>query len=200
VLGRIAARMGGGRASSCTPTRRGSSTARTATAGESTSTSPSPSWGSPSDHGRRSTARSGSSSPRSRPRSAPRRSSQRRPAPRDADPPAHRPDAQRPGGMAEPERRRVDALLRPVLPVGARSPPAARQLLPEALGWEQVQAAASPQTVPTMVGSDSRIASPAYSPTGSGPARTSLNHSSSRTAAARESSAAVPPSVAPTTW
>jgi hypothetical protein len=46
---------------------------------------------------------------------------QRRPAPRDADPPAHRPDAQRPGGVAEPDRRRVDALLRPVLPVGARS-------------------------------------------------------------------------------
>ena len=34
---------------------------------------------------------------------------QRRPAPRDADPPAHRPDAGRPGGMAEPHRRRVDA-------------------------------------------------------------------------------------------
>ena len=46
----------------------------------------------------------------------------RRRAPRDADPPAHRPVARRPGAMAEPHRRRVDQLLRPVLPVGARIP------------------------------------------------------------------------------
>ena len=53
VLAGIAARMqrlGSG----CTPTRRGSSTARTATVGASTSTPPSPSSGSPSGHGRRS--------------------------------------------------------------------------------------------------------------------------------------------------
>ena len=47
---------------------------------------------------------------------------QRRRAPRDADPPAHRPVAGRPGAMAEPHRRRVDQLLRPVLPVGDRIP------------------------------------------------------------------------------
>ena len=41
---------------------------------------------------------------------------QKRPAPQDADPPAHRPDAGRPGGVAEPHHRRVDQLLRPVLP------------------------------------------------------------------------------------
>src|SRR5947209_4592183 len=48
--------------------------------------------------------------------------SQKRPAPRTADPPAHRPDAGRPGGMAEPHHRRVDALLRPVLPDQVASP------------------------------------------------------------------------------
>ena len=42
-----------------TPTRRGSSTARTATVGGSTSTPPLPSSGSPSGHGGRSTARTG---------------------------------------------------------------------------------------------------------------------------------------------
>ena len=44
-------------------------------------------------------------------------------APRTADPPAHRPDARRPGEMAKPHHRRVDPLLRPVLPVSAQSPP-----------------------------------------------------------------------------
>ena len=59
---------------------------------------------------------------------------QKRPAPRTADPQAHRPVAGRPGTMAEPHHRRVDELLRPVLPVGVGTPPAARQHLPEALG------------------------------------------------------------------
>ena len=71
---------------------------------------------------------------------------QKRRAPRPADPPAHRPVAGRPGAMAEPHRRRVDELLRPVLPVGAISPPAARQRLPEALGWEEVPTAANPSS------------------------------------------------------
>src|SRR3954451_24362027 len=62
---------------------------------------------------------------------------QKRRAPRDADSPAHRPDAQRPGALAEPHRRRVDQLLRPVLPVGAVPPPAARQRLLAALGWAE---------------------------------------------------------------
>ena len=43
-------------------------------------------------------------------------------------------------------------LLRPVLPVGALSPPAARQRLLEALGWEEVQAATDLQAVQTVVG------------------------------------------------
>jgi group II intron reverse transcriptase/maturase len=50
-----------------------------------------------------------------------------------------------------PNRRRVDELLRPVLPVRATSPPAARQLLPEALGWEEIPATAGLQAVQTMV-------------------------------------------------
>ena len=97
---------------------------------------------------------------------------QRRPAPRTADPPAHRPVAGRPGAMAEPHRRRVDELLRPVLPVGVGSPPAARQHLPEALGWEEVQAAADPQAVQAVVDRAARTSSPACSPTGGGSART----------------------------
>ena len=68
---------------------------------------------------------------------------QKRAAPRTADPPAHQPVAGRSGAMVEPHRRRVDELLRPVLPDRDGSPPAARQHLPEALGWEQVPAAAS---------------------------------------------------------
>ena len=96
---------------------------------------------------------------------------QRRRAPRDADPPAHRPDARRPGAMAEPHRRRVDQLLRPVLPVGDVSPPAARQRLPEALGWEEVQAAADQQALQPVVGRAARTDSPACSPTGAWSAR-----------------------------
>ena len=42
-------------------------------------------------------------------------------------------------------------LLRPVLPVRDGAPPAARQHLPEALGPEEVQAAADLQAVPTVV-------------------------------------------------
>src|SRR4051812_36797076 len=77
---------------------------------------------------------------------------QKRPAPRTADPPAHRPVAGRPGGMAEPHHRRVDPLLRPVLPNRARSPPEARQHLPEALGREKVQTTADQPTLQPVVG------------------------------------------------
>ena len=45
----------------------------------------------------------------------------KRSAPRTADPPAHRPVVE-PGAMAEPHRRRVDPLLRPVLPNGGSIP------------------------------------------------------------------------------
>ena len=62
---------------------------------------------------------------------------QRRPAAPDAHLPAHQPDAGRPGAMAEPHHRRLDQLLRPVLPVRDGAPPAARQHLPEALGCEE---------------------------------------------------------------
>ena len=78
----------------------------------------------------------------------------------------------RPRGVAKPNRRWVDALLRPVLSVGARSPPAARQLLPEALGWGHIQATADPQTVPAVVARTPKNESPRCSPTGSGPTRT----------------------------
>jgi RNA-directed DNA polymerase len=76
---------------------------------------------------------------------------QGRPAPRTADPPAHRPVARWPGEMAEPNHRRVDPLLRPVLPNRARSAPQARQHLPEALGREKVQTTADPQTLQPVV-------------------------------------------------
>ena len=76
----------------------------------------------------------------------------KRPAPRTADPPAHRPVARRPGEMAEPHHRRVDPLLRPVLPDRARSPPEARQHLPEALGREKIQTTADSQTLQQVVG------------------------------------------------
>ena len=81
-----------------TPKRRGLSIARTATARAGTSTPRSPSSGSPSGHGRRSTARperiSPSFSARDQPRGA---QGQKRRPPHDADPPAHRPD---PGHLA----------------------------------------------------------------------------------------------------
>ena len=77
---------------------------------------------------------------------------QKRPAPRDADPSAHRPVSRRPGAMAEPHRLRVDQLLRPVLSVGVGSPPAARQRLPEALGWQEIQTAAHPKALRPVAG------------------------------------------------
>ena len=115
------------------------------------------------------TARTGSSSPRSCLRSAPRRSRPKAPAPRAADPPAHRPDPGRPGAMAEPHRRRVDELLRPVLPVGDVSPPPARQHLPEALGWEEVPAAADLQAVQAVVDRAARTRARPVRPLAVGP-------------------------------
>src|ERR1019366_9439591 len=76
---------------------------------------------------------------------------QKRPAPRTADPPAQRPIAGRPSEMAEPHHRRVDQLLRPALPNRARSPPAARQHLPEALGRAKVQTTADPPELQQVV-------------------------------------------------
>ena len=98
--------------------------------------------------------------------------SQKRPAPRPADPPSHRPDAGRPGGLAEPHHRRVDAPRRPDPPVESGSPPAARQHLPEALGWEEVQAAADLHAVQAGGGPGYSKESQPCSPTGSGSART----------------------------
>jgi len=57
-----------------------------------------------------------------------------------------------PGEMAEPHHRRVDPLLRPVLPNRARSPPAAHQHLPETLGRAKIQTTADPQTLQQVVG------------------------------------------------
>ena len=56
----------------------------------------------------------------------------------------------------KPHRGWVDELLRPVLPVGDLSAPAARQHLPEALGWEEVPTAANPHAVQALVGSGDR--------------------------------------------
>jgi hypothetical protein len=94
---------------------------------------------------------------------------QGRRAPPDADPPAHRPVAGRPGAMAEPHRRRVDQLLRPVLPNRARSPPEARQHLPEALGWKEVQTAADRQVLPRVVDRAARKAARPVRPLALGP-------------------------------
>jgi hypothetical protein len=103
---------------------------------------------------------------------------QKRPAPRTADPPAHRPVVGRPGEMAEPHHRRMDPLLRPVLPNRARSPPAARQRLPEALGREEIQAAVGPTSASTSGGPDCSQGSPVCSPTGARFARTTADQKS----------------------
>jgi Reverse transcriptase (RNA-dependent DNA polymerase) len=84
--------------------RRGSSTARTVGAGQSTSTARSPSSATPSGHG---------GARQERPElnrllagdQPPGAQGQGRRAPPDADPPAHRPVAGRPGATAEPHRR-----------------------------------------------------------------------------------------------
>ena len=81
---------------------------------------------------------------------------QGRRSPQPADPSAHGPVVRRSGEMAEPHHRRVDELLRPVLPVGDLSAPAAHQHLPEALGWKEIPTAASPDAVQTLVGSGAR--------------------------------------------
>ena len=132
------------------PEKRGSSIAKTVGAGQRTSTPRSPSSGTPSGHGGRA-ASTAEASPDSCLRSAPRRSRPKAPGSAAADPPAHRPVAGRPGEMAEPHHRRVDQLLRPVLPDRARSPPAAHQHLPEALGREKVQTTADPQELQQVV-------------------------------------------------
>ena len=87
-----------------TRTRRGSSTARTASAGGSTSTPRSPSSGSPSGHGRRGAA--GRGVLHLVPACDEHRGAQgqERRAPQHADPSAHHPVAGRPGPMAEPHR------------------------------------------------------------------------------------------------
>ena len=66
-------------------------------------------------------------------------------------------------------RRRVDALLRPVLPVGNGTPPPARQHLPEALGWEEVSAAADLQAVQAVVDRATRKRAPPIRPLAVGP-------------------------------
>ena len=71
--------------------------------------------------------------------------------PRHADPSAHHHDPGRPGRLAQPHREGVDELLRPVPPDGHDSPPPACQHLPEALGWEEVPAAADPCSLQTVV-------------------------------------------------
>ena len=94
---------------------------------------------------------------------------QRRRAPRDADPPAHRPVAQRPGAMAEPHPRRVDQLLRPVLPVGDLSPPAAPQRLPAPLGRAEIQTAANREALPEVAGRSARTTTRPVHPLARGP-------------------------------
>src|SRR5207244_12137434 len=71
--------------------------------------------------------------------------------------------------MAEPHRRRVDELLRPVSPVGVEAPPAARQHLPEALGWEEVQAAADLHADQAVVGRATRKRASPVRPLAVGP-------------------------------
>src|SRR4051812_12025427 len=94
---------------------------------------------------------------------------QRRPAPRDAVPPAHRPDARRPGAMAEPHPRRVDQLLRPVLPVGDLCPPAAPQRLPAALGRAEIQTAANREALQEVAGRAVRTTTRPVHPLARGP-------------------------------
>ena len=113
--------------------------------------------------------------PANRPRGA--QGQGRRAAP-DADRPAQRPVAGRPGALAERPRRRVDQLLRPVLPDALDPLLKARQRLSEALGREEVQAAADRQALPRPVDRAAHKPSPAYSPTGARSARTSADQNS----------------------
>src|ERR1700757_2646352 len=62
--------------------------------------------------------------------------------------------------MAEPHHRRMDELFRPLLLDRDGCPPAARQHLPEALGWEEVSAVADLQTVQAMVDGAARTRAP----------------------------------------
>jgi RNA-directed DNA polymerase len=94
---------------------------------------------------------------------------QRRPTPRSADSSAHHLQPGRPGGMVEPHRRRVDELLRPVLPVGDESPPDPRQHLPEAVGGEEVPAPAGPWPVQKVVGGAARSTARPVRPLEMGP-------------------------------
>ena len=79
------------------------------------------------------------------------------------------PVPRRPGGLAQSQSRRVDGLLRPVLPVGHVSPPDPCQHLPETLGREEVPTCA-PTTGSGDGGRDCSIDSPTSSPTGNGSA------------------------------
>src|SRR6202011_926410 len=71
--------------------------------------------------------------------------------------------------MAEPHRRWVDELLRPVLPVGDGAPPSARQLLPETLGWEEVSEVAGLYAVQAVVDRTDRSTAPSVRPVAMGP-------------------------------
>ena len=95
---------------------------------------------------------------------------QKRRPPRAADTPAHQPVAERPSPMAEPHRRRVDALLRTVLPDRDRPPPTARQCLPDALGRKEVSATTTiPPKVPAMVDRTARSTARPLRPLEMGP-------------------------------
>src|SRR6266700_701571 len=56
----------------------------------------------------------------------------------------------------QPGRAGLDALLRPVLPVGVVAPPRAHQHLPDALGWTETQTTADLQTLQSVVARDPR--------------------------------------------
>src|SRR5919198_1801603 len=73
-------------------------------------------------------------------------------APQAANPSQLRPVARRDGGVVEPHRRRLDELLRSVLPLRAESPPVARQHLLEALGCTEIPTTATPHAVQAVVG------------------------------------------------
>jgi RNA-directed DNA polymerase len=100
-------------------------------------------------------------------RGQPRRAQEDGPAgPPVADPHVDRSRPERDRRAGQPGCGGLDELLRPVLPVAAVSPPAARQHLPDALGRQEIQAAARLQEVHTVVDRGDRTGTPAVRPLG----------------------------------
>ena len=133
--------------------------------GSTTSTPPSPSWGSRS-------APAGAREERSQLHRLPARGQQGRPeqdeqgSPPLAAAPAHRARACRARTKDQPDRARLDAVLRRLLPNSAGSPPGPHQRLPDALDPQEVSTAAPFQEGPGLLATHHPPATTAVCPLG----------------------------------